>query len=74
MSSLSSSVVGLTLTVLLVGGCASGARVLMPTPNLYADEQGDAFAKLAQPLKSSEVRLVYITDREPEASRAGQAS
>jgi hypothetical protein len=37
---------------LAISGCASGPRVLMPTPNLYAEEQGDAFTKLAQPLKT----------------------
>jgi esterase/lipase superfamily enzyme len=59
--------------VILCAGCA-GPRVLMPTPALYADTGEDLFAELEQPLKRSEVRLLYVTDREPERDESGKLS
>jgi len=58
------------VVVLILAGC-SGARVMMPTPNVYLDPQRDYFADLAQGLKSTEVPLFYITDRAPEKDQKG---
>ena len=38
----------------------------MPTPNVYLDHKYDLYNQLNEPLKSTEVRLFYITDRAPE--------
>ena len=50
----------------LLNGCTS-TRVLMPTPNLYADGHRELFAELAPELETNTVELVYVTDRLPEA-------
>jgi len=57
-----------TLMVLLVlGGCAG--YPLAPAPNLYVS--GDAaYAGLPKALRSSEVDLLYFTDRRPEGTTA----
>jgi esterase/lipase superfamily enzyme len=54
----------------LITGC-SGARVMMPTPNVYLDSEQDVYADLSAPLKSTEVPLFYITDRAPEQDEEG---
>ena len=54
----------------LITGC-SGARVMMPTPNVYLDSEQDVYADLSAPLKSTEVPLFYITDRAPERDEEG---
>ncbi len=56
--------------VLLLAGCA-GPRLMMPTPNLYLDESRDMYGDLPDPLRSTEVRLFYITDRVPEKDEEG---
>jgi esterase/lipase superfamily enzyme len=56
--------------VLLLAGCA-GPRLMMPTPNLYLDEGHDRYKDLPPSLKSTEVRLFYITDREAENDEEG---
>lgn len=43
----------------------------MPTPNVYVEPEQDVYADLAQPLKSTEVPLFYITDRVPEQDENG---
>ena len=55
----------------LLLGC-SGPRLMMPTPNVYLDAERDVFAKLAKPLKDTEVELLYVTDREPEQDEDGK--
>ena len=59
------------LTVLTLAGCAGGPRVMMPTPTVYLDPGQDVYANLASPLKSTEVRLFFITDRTPERDEKG---
>jgi len=54
----------------LMTGC-SGARLMMPTPNVYLDSEQDVYADLSAPLKSTEVPLFYITDRAPEQDEEG---
>ena len=44
---------------------------MMPTPNLYLDEGHDRYKDLPHSLKSTEVRLFYITDRVPEDDEEG---
>lgn len=56
--------------VLLIAGCAEG-RQLMPTPNLYTDETATLFEALPQEYASTEVELIYATDRAPETDEAG---
>lgn len=57
--------------VVLLTGC-SGARVMMPTPNVYLDESRDYYADLTPALKSTQVRLFYVTDRAPEQDEDGK--
>ena len=56
--------------IFVVSGCA-GPRLMMPTPNLYLDESHDGYKDLPPSLKSTEVRLFYITDRVPEDDEEG---
>ena len=68
---MSSRVAGLCLAcVLLITGCAEN-RLLMPTPNLYADEDATLFEVLPQEYASTLVELIYVTDRAPETDEAG---
>jgi esterase/lipase superfamily enzyme len=56
--------------VLLIAGCAE-SRQLMPTPNLYTDENATLFEALPQEYASTLVELIYVTDRAPETDEAG---
>ena len=56
--------------LLLITGC-SGARLMMPTPNVLTMENQDIYGNLAPELKSTEVQLFYATDRKPEKDEAG---
>jgi len=64
---------GLLLAVWLVllGGCAS--RPLMPTPNVYAFGVEPPFTGLSPQLESTEIELLYVTDRSP-SDKAGDDS
>ena len=55
---------------LLLTGC-SGARQMMPTPNVYLNPERDVYADLSAPLKSTDVPFFYITDRTPEKDEEG---
>ena len=59
------------LCVVLVGGCTN-ARMLMPTPHLYTDGNAKLFGELAPELTRTQVELLYITDRAPEADETGK--
>jgi len=59
----------LGLSVLMTG--CSGARLMMPAPNVYLDSDQDVYADLSAPLKSTEVPLFYITGRAPEQDDEG---
>ena len=52
----------LLAAVLALGGCH---RVLMPTPNVIAYGEYDPFTNVPPVLRSSEVELLYVTDRAP---------
>ena len=56
--------------IFVLSGCA-GPRLMMPTPNLYLDENHDWYGDLPPRLRSTEVRLFYITDRVPEDDEEG---
>ncbi len=56
--------------VLLIAGCAE-SRQLMPTPNLYTDEKATLFEALPEEYTSTQVELIYVTDRAPETDEAG---
>jgi esterase/lipase superfamily enzyme len=61
---------GILAVVLILMGCA-GARVMMPTPNVHLDPQHDFYGSLHRELKSTEVSLLYVTDRAPEKNDEG---
>jgi esterase/lipase superfamily enzyme len=61
---------GLLTLALLLTGCST-ARLMMPTPNVHLEPERDAFADLAAPLQSTEVKLFYVTDRAPEQDDQG---
>jgi hypothetical protein len=44
---------------------------MMPTPNVHLDPKRNFFADLARGLKSTEVKLFYITNRAPEQDEKG---
>jgi len=56
--------------IFVLSGCA-GPRLMMPTPNLYLDESHDWYGDLPPRLRSTKVRLFYITDRVPEDAEEG---
>ena len=55
---------------LLIAGCTE-SRQLMPTPNLYTDEKVTLFESLPEEYASTQVELIYVTDRVPETDEAG---
>jgi esterase/lipase superfamily enzyme len=59
----------LCLAVLLTA--CSGQRVMMPTPNVYKDADTEIYTNLHPDLKSTEVPLFYVTDRQPEQDENG---
>lgn len=59
------------LIVLLLAGCSTTGRPLMPTPNLYVDSDLKPFADVPPALQSNKVDLLYLTDREPETDEKG---
>jgi esterase/lipase superfamily enzyme len=55
------------LVVVLLGGCATGARQLMPTPTLYQQPGGQPLFDLSkQPQPGPDLDLLYVTDRAPQ--------
>jgi esterase/lipase superfamily enzyme len=54
----------------VVAGCTE-SRKLMPTPSIYSDETAPLFGELAPEFTSTEVELIYVTDRAPETDEAG---
>jgi esterase/lipase superfamily enzyme len=56
--------------VVLLAGCAE-SRELMPTPNLYIDEKATLFEALPEEYVSTQVELIYVTDRAPQTDEAG---
>ena len=57
------------LVVALLGGCATGARQLMPTPTLYQLPDGQPVLDPAKEVgQSPDLDLLYITDRAPQTA------
>lgn len=54
----------LFLGVLVSSGCDS-TPTLMPTPNLYAHPEWNAFADVPKQLQSNKAPVLYLTDRNP---------
>jgi len=61
----------LAITFALMLTACSGPRVMMPTPNVHVDSGEDIYTGLPEELKSTEVPLFYITDRQPERDDSG---
>jgi esterase/lipase superfamily enzyme len=61
------AVVPFVLVALVMAGCAE-PTLLMPTPSLYARGNFDPYADVPPALRTSGVDVVYLTDREREAS------
>ena len=59
----------LSMSVLMTG--CSGARLMMPTPNVHLDTARDFYADLSPELEDTEVSLFYITDRTPGQDEKG---
>lgn len=58
------------IATLLLAACAA-PRELMPTPNIYTDQQATLFEALPQEYTSPLVELIYATDRVPETDEGG---
>ena len=66
----------LLLAVTLIGGCASTARELMPTPNLYRLPGGQPVfdgAAASRQRHSTDLDLLFITDRAPPTAAESEA-
>jgi esterase/lipase superfamily enzyme len=66
----------LLLAVTLIGGCASTARELMPTPTLYQLPGGQPVfdrAAATQRPQSTDLDLLFITDRAPPTAAESEA-
>jgi esterase/lipase superfamily enzyme len=62
----------LLVALLLLAGCATPARQLMPTPALYRQPGGvPVFESTAVQRHSTDVDLLYVTDRGPETTADG---
>jgi len=55
---------------LLVTACSS-TRYLMPTPYIYDGNNSAGFETLSLPLRTSNIDLLYVTDRKPETNDTG---
>ena len=60
----------IVISMAVLWGCG-GPRLMMPTPNVYLNEAHDPYHALNPDLKSTEVRLFYVTDRGPEKDKEG---
>ncbi len=62
------------LAAVLIGGCATSARQLMPTPILYQDPGGQpVFDRIDPSRQSPDVDLLFITDRAPPTAAEREA-
>jgi len=63
------------LVVVLLGGCATGARQLMPTPTLYQQPGGQpVFAESPASRPSPDLDLLYVTDRAARTEAEAEAA
>src|SRR4051794_33085384 len=61
----------LLVTALALAGCSTTPK-LMPTPNIYSRGDIDPFPSVPPALQSNKVDVIYLTDRVPEATKAGR--
>lgn len=69
--SLLKSCIGTVFLLALLTGCSS-RTALMPTPHLYTTGNKPLFGDLPTELKTTQVDLLYVTDRLPEKDEAGK--
>ena len=62
---------GFSMAVLVLMTACAETRVLMPTPNLYVDEKSELFGTLPTEFTSTQVEMIYVTDRAPEKDEHG---
>lgn len=62
--------VGILVLSALLSACAT-ERTMMPTPNLHLEPDEDIYSELSEGLRSTEVKLFYVTDRVPEQDENG---
>ena len=62
-------VVAALVMILLAAACARPER---PPSSLYEGEYADRYERLPVQLKSTEVNLLYVTDRKPEQDEEGR--
>jgi len=69
------AVASLAVAALLSTGCATQPRQLMPTPVVYQEPGGEPVLTLPAELRggSTDVDLLYITDRGPETAQEGDS-
>ena len=58
------------LLFILITGC-SNRNTLMPTPNLYTIGGKPLFEELSPELQTTQLDLMYVTDRQPEKDESG---
>jgi esterase/lipase superfamily enzyme len=56
----------LAISILCIVAVGCGQRQLMPTPNLYAYSDDDAFDRVPAVYRNNQVDVLYVTDRAPE--------
>ena len=54
------------VSAIACGGC-NDSVVLMPTPNVYAQQHLDPFDDVPADHRTNRVEVMYLTDRKPEA-------
>jgi esterase/lipase superfamily enzyme len=60
-------VAAILFAVVLIGGCATSGRELMPTPTLYQLPDGQpVFDPAREPMQSPDLDLLFITNRAPQ--------
>jgi len=58
------------VVMLVLAGCTT-TRTLIPTPAMYVDQKEGLFEDVPPALRTSEVDILYVTDRKPEQDEAG---
>jgi esterase/lipase superfamily enzyme len=61
----------LACTLLGLGLCVACGAKFMPTPNLYATARQPLFQELSPELASTDLEVLYVTDRAPEEDGSG---
>jgi len=59
------------VAMLVLIGCTT-TRLLIPTPAIYVDQKEGLFEDVPPALRTPEVDILYVTDRQPEQDEAGK--